>query len=253
MSDKTFYNVVEKLSDKHIVKLCPYLQNEPLADKRIIERISALKQLDFEWLEVATNASLLTEGKQILLLEALDGIRSEVRISFHGIDKYNYEKTMGLDFEAVLANIISFVKKAQSFPDCTVEIRCCGFSLGGGKPFIDKQEFTAFWHKHLCGSDGYRLDYFGHNDRAGNNDNNFGCNRPLNGAVCGRILDWVNIRYTGELILCCNDYQHEYILGDLNVSSLDDVLSGLKREVVIALASGRIKGSSPFICERCIG
>jgi hypothetical protein len=52
--------------------------------------------------------------------------------------------------------------------------------------------------------------------------------------------------------LCCEDYNEEYVVGDLAVQSVDDVLSGPALSRLRRLSYGLEQAPDDFMCRRCI-
>jgi len=60
-----------------------------------------------------------------------------------------------------------------------------------------------------------------------------------NGAI-GRIYGWLHVNAVGETFLCCNDYEFDYVFGDMNGECLSDIWRSEKHAEMIDRALGSI-------------
>ncbi len=263
MDDALFERIVGQLEGLEIGKLCPYLQNDPFMDPRILERIAFLKRtLDFKCLEVSTNAMAMTPARAEGLVELLADTTHDLWISFHGVDAASHEAIMGLSFERCLENILHLLRLAQDTP---LNIAL----VGGGEPMrrelvheynFSRDEYVAFWES-VFEDHGIarrpRIVHFRYHDRAGTIRRNGirlgSVVRPsLEGFRCPRIDGWLHFLYTGELVICCMDYHREQVFGDINTADLTDILDGPEYAALRAMVRGEAESPPDFICKRCI-
>ncbi len=260
MTDKIFNKIMKEVASIKFEKICPYLMNEPLTDPRFFKHLQKIKKLkNFDYIEVATNASLLNSEYANKLITVLEDVNNDIWISFHGVNENNYKEIMGLDFKKTLNNVCNFLVKADGKLKIKIQ--------GSGQPFIqrtnssnwfNKEEYFDFWNKifnDLNLTNRPKIFYFQYNDRAGNirNDLSFNFRRKsLDRFKCNRVDQWLHFLYTGELILCCNDYNKECILGDITKCSLKEILNSTERNEIIDMVEGRKKSPDDFICKRCV-
>ena len=237
INDKIFFKIIHEISGLKINKICPYFQNDPFTDKKIIERIKALvKHLNFKTLEISTNASGLTPDKADRLSAILENVPHEIWLSFHGINEITHEGIMGLNYEKCLNHIIYLLKITQNRP-LNVKI------VGAGRPMdkrlthpfnFPRSEYMDFWSQ-MFSRNGIkhppRVIYFEYHDRAGSikrNSINLGKTiRPdLKNFYCPRIDQWLHFLYNGDMILCCDDYKREQVFGNICKHSRKDILDG---------------------------
>jgi radical SAM protein with 4Fe4S-binding SPASM domain len=69
------------------------------------------------------------------------------------------------------------------------------------------------------------------------------------GCKYDREKEWLHILSTGQVVLCCMDWNREHILGDLNTNSISEVwgsekFRSLRKNVQHSQNNG-------FICNRC--
>lgn len=264
MSDEIYEKIIRDLSTYKIRKFCPYLENEPLLDKKLFRRIEyAYKILKPRWIEVSTNLSVLNDEILNNIVKVFGKIPHEIWISFHGISEKTYEDIMGLNFKRALGNVIKLVEVAQEVP-LNLIIRGAGRPRLPGENLNDwfgEKEYKEFWYNVLAR---YKrkpeISFFTYHDRANAKQlrkRNMSFNRifreNLEGFYCWRFDRWVHFLYTGEPILCCMDYEKETGFGktvkELSVREL--YLSPGYREM-LKKGIGLIDSEKDFICKRCI-
>jgi hypothetical protein len=263
MSEDTYRRIIHGLKEFKVKKFCPYLENEPLADRSIFERIDyAVSNLDIEWVEMSTNLALLDGDMLMKIKELFPRIRHEIWVSFHGASRQTYEEIMGINYERVLANVLSLVELAQEVP-LKIALRGAGFPrLDGGthKKWFTKEEYVRFWDNHLSGFKKRPVvTYFTYHDRAGakqlkERDMSFNVSgRDLNNFYCPRFDQWVHFLYTGQPILCCMDYNRETALdGSINDCSMKELYGSAQFIDLIRKGAGLAASGSDFMCKRCI-
>lgn len=258
MSDEVFDRVLEEVSKIRFEKICPYLMNEPLADRKIFDRIEGIKsRCNFGHIEVSTNATLLDETRARELIRVLQDVNNEVWISFHGTDEATYKEIMAANYRRTLENVKAFLTMADG--KLNVQVKGAGgphIPTEGSPSWFKKDEFDQFWTSifdELKLGTRPELFYFQYNDRAGNIGKlSYDFRRDtLEGFKCRRTDEWLHLLYTGELALCCNDYFKEHSLGDIRRNTLEEVLSGKQRTDTVDMVEGRAASPDTFICKRC--
>ena len=261
MKEEVYRRIVEQISRYKIGKFCPYF-DEPLLDPNIFERIEhALSRLDFQILELATNASLLSGALLDDLVRIFSGVPNEIWLSFHGIDKVSHESIMGLDYATCLENIHALIARAQS-QNLNLVIRGSGAPRVAGMNlpvWFTEEQFKAFWQEEFSRR-GYRrvprIDYFTYHDRAGaisRNEVNFSVIREsLDDFYCPRIDQWAHFLYTGETTLCCMDYHHGFVFGDITKRTIEEIYKSDEYFNLAQMVTGKCDSSADFICKRCV-
>ncbi|CCK80303.1 radical SAM/SPASM domain-containing protein [Desulfobacula toluolica] len=263
MDDDTYESIVNQLSEYTIGKFCPYLENEPFADKKIFDRIEyGVSRLNCRQLEVATNASFLNSSKIDNIIKLFNPINHEIWISFHGINKESYNAIMGLDFDKTKNNVLELIEKSQ---DSNINIIIRGSGQSRKKrnempEWFDEKEFDSFWENEFA-KNGFkkkpRLNYFTYHDRAGQikrNEINFSSiyRNNLENFYCCRFDQWAHFLYTGELILCCMDYHKKTVFGNINDNNLNQIFNSPGYIRLIKSGIGVEPSKPDFICKKCI-
>lgn len=258
MTDEVFDRILSEVAGVRFEKICPYLMNEPLADRKIFKRIEEIRRrCQFGHIEVSTNATLLDERRADELVRVLDGVANDIWISFHGVDPSTYRTIMRGRFDRTLANVKDFLAKTDG--KLKVQIKGTGephIPTEGCPSWFDEKEFRRFWES-VFDELGLRvrpeLFYFKYNDRAGNIGRlSYGFRRDsLEGFLCHRTDQWLHFLYDGSVALCCNDYHREHNLGSVVSTRLTRVLGGEQRRRIIDMVEGRAESPDDFICKRC--
>ena len=70
---------------------------------------------------------------------------------------------------------------------------------------------------------------------------------------CITMNEAVNITINGDLALCCNDYNHRHLFGNLKEHTLDSLLSGAAyTNIKKTIWGGGQKAPTTFICRHCV-
>ncbi|MCA1733457.1 MAG: SPASM domain-containing protein, partial [Acidobacteria bacterium] len=94
-------------------------------------------------------------------------------------------------------------------------------------------------------------------DRAGQLETGIGAedpSRPLRGCdlLGSRPIQHLHITPAGRCILCCQDYYENWIGGDLNRSSIREVLEGPEMAKLRRWTYGVEEAPADFLCRTCV-
>lgn len=263
MSWKTYELIIQNLKGYKIGKFCPYLNNEPLTDIELFDKIEyAVKNLDIKKVEISTNLALLNDDNILRMKKLLPTIPHEIWISFHGAGRETYEDIMGLNFDKTITNIMSIMELLQDIP-LKIVIRGAGIPRDGSKDYkhwFSKDDYLKFWDRQLSQfKKRPKIEYFSYHDRAGsrqltNKGLNFNyCRKDLMGFYCIRFDQWAHFLYTGELILCCMDYNRETVFNtNINEKTFKEIFTSPYYLDLIKKGCGINPSERDFICKRCI-
>ena len=137
-------------------------------------------------------------------------------------------------------------------------------SLYDYKDLEGRQKLIGWWKDYLTKlnipAQRYRLvgEYFNFGNRAGTVDRK---DKYMNGAHldskvplkanCAKIHAKMNIRYDGEVPICCEDALVQHSLGNVNSNTLTEIWYGDKmKEATLRLARGLRSEISP--CDKCV-
>lgn len=250
MSDLIFNLCLDAIQEMKIPSISMNQNNEPLLDKKIIERIEQVVSVGSVFdVFMNTNAVLLTEdvGKQLI-----DSGLHRLLIGFDGFSKNVYEQMrVGANYGLVMKNITRFLnlKKAMGAVFPVVRISFVRSSINEGEinawfdfwkekvEYITIQEFITpvldDSKSHLIPKSSLRKEVAG----------NFSiCKQPFERAI---------IRGNGDVLPCCSPGAMGMSIGNITTSSLREIWGG--REVAALREMFRQgKWQHHDICSKCI-
>lgn len=263
MSTDTYNKIIDNLQNFKVQKFCPYLENEPLLDTDLFNKIKyAIERLRPELVELSTNLSALTDPILNEIEDIFPVISHEIWISFHGASKESYEEIMGLDYDKTLENIFKLLDLSQKKP-LNIVIRGAGApktQKGKLNNYFTSKEYHVFWEDKLKGyKKKPKISFFEYHDRAGAEqlrDKNMSFDsvfrETLNGFYCVRFDRWMHFLYTGEPILCCMDYNKktafEQSIKDLTI---EELFSSPHFIDLLEKGTGMKSSQKDFICKKC--
>lgn len=217
--------------------------NEPTADKRFVDQVRTLREAGLPP-GTLTNGTGLTPKRVDALVE-LGGLRF-LSINLSTLDKERYAVDReGDHLELVMRNL-------EHAKDLPVAEEMDIVVLGKGDD-VHRRDFEEI-RTHFEGSR-FHVKYFEVMDRAGylqiglsaRNKTLCGCDN-----VGSRPLQHLHITPYGECLLCCEDYDGKYVVGDLRDESLDEVLRGDRFALMRRWVYGLESAPDDFICRSCV-
>jgi pyruvate-formate lyase-activating enzyme len=219
--------------------------NEPFCDKRIIDHVRTIK-------EAGLNPAILTNGTELTpeMVDAfvdLGGV-GYLAINIASIQREAYAVYHGRDnCERVLRNL-EYAKSRHAADKMAIVV------LGDGGA-LHRQNLEAIRNRFR--SSLFEIRPFACVDRAGYLDLGAKPERPRK-KLCGceefgsRPLQHILINSSGKCLFCCQDYAENYVVGDLNLETVEEVLTGPNLSSLRAQAYGLKKAPSDFICRKCV-
>jgi pyruvate-formate lyase-activating enzyme len=218
--------------------------NEPTADRRFLDQVRAIKAAGLPP-AVLTNGSGLTPERIDALVE-MGGLRF-LSINLSTLDRARYQRDRGGDH---LAGVLKNVDYAK---DKAVAQQMDMVVLGTGND-DHKRDFEEI-RERFAGSR-FEVKSFEVMDRAGYlqiglkpavpNQKLCGCDN-----VGSRPLQHLHITPRGLCVLCCEDYDEKYVVGDLAKESVDQVLRGPELARMRRWVYGLEEAPRDFICRGC--
>ena len=250
MSDDLFQQIVdEALTFPLLMKINPFLLNDPLVDRRIEEKIEYIARKKngriFPKIRIITNAGLLTAERAYRLLHSgLD----ELNISFHSIIPEVYEHMMPpLKFDKVMANILKLVelrdqaevKKKPRINVWTVLTKPVEENLSNER---------NYWKKLGVGFVARKLD----NRASADIDVEALGGRPMDLVQICPIPFWrAWIMWNGDMIMCCVDQERSNVLGNCVDRSIRDIWNDNAYQEL--RRRWRTRQLSGLLCDNCRG
>ena len=246
MPTELYERILGELSDykSTIEALFMINYNEPTADKRFVEQVRAIRAAGLPP-AVLTNGTGLTPDRVDALVE-MGGLRF-LSINLSTIDRERYRKERGGDHMVAVLKNLDYAKDKALAEQMDMVV----LGTGNADHKRDFEEITA----RFAGSR-FTVKYFEVMDRAGYLQIGAKPAAPI-GKLCGcdnvgsRPFQHLHITPHGKCVLCCEDYDEKYEVGDLNVESVADVLSGPKLAQMRRWVYGVEEAPANFICRGC--
>jgi len=237
LDSKIFEKVLKEIKKYSPQVIAPYLNNEPLMDKDIFSKIRKIRNvLPNTFIDFATNGSLLSLDKSQILLSDELGV-NEIKINIPSTIPKEYEMMTGLNYDKTLRNIKDFIDTAK---DKNFKGRFRIIIVSSETPEVD----LKFWQNLGIESKVYKKI-----SRGGIIETEYSTKEKITGCKYNREFEWIHILSTGEIALCCMDWNREHILGDLKNQSIKEIWEGTRYNQI----RQQIKFSEDkdFICNKC--
>lgn len=218
--------------------------NEPTLDRRFVDQVRAIKEAGLPPATL-TNGSGLTPRRVDALVE-MGGLRY-LSINLSTLDEARYEKDRGhRHLPQVLANV-EYAKDKAVAEEMDIVV------LGTGDE--DHQRDTEEITERFAGSR-FNVKSYEVMDRAGYLE--IGLKATLGKSLCGcenigsRPLQHLHITPRAKCVLCCEDYDEKYEVGDLNQQTVAEVLISPEFRQMRRWAYNVEEAPDDFICRRCV-
>lgn len=218
--------------------------NEPTVDPRFVDQVRALKAAGLPP-AVLTNASGLTP-ERIDKLVAMGGLRY-LSINLSTLDRERYRRERGGDHLDLVLRNLDYAKDKPLAEKSEMVV------LGTGND-DHRRDFEEI-SRRFAGSH-FEVKYYEVMDRAGylqighkpaSRDRRLcGCDN-----VGSRPLQHIHITPRATCVLCCEDYDGKYVVGDLTRESVEEVLTGPTMAMMRRWAYGLEEAPKDFICHGC--
>jgi len=247
MPTELWQSIVEQLAGRRDTMEAVVLNNynEPTVDPRFVDQVRELKAAGLPP-AVLSNGSTFTSDKVDAILD-LGGL-TYLSINISTVDRERYRKDRGKDhLPKVLANLDHMKDKPVAE---TMEL----VVLGHEDEVHDRE--VAALRKRFAGSH-FEVKPFTIMDRAGWLDVGLGVERQhlqLRGCenTGSRPLQHLHVTAEGKVVFCCEDYDEVHEVGDLNLASIEEVLSGPEMAKLRRWSYGIEEAPDDFICRNCV-
>jgi len=231
MDDGLFRHIIDEIRRTgNTRRICLMLQNEPLLDHKLPDRVRLAKELLSPSVQVrtVTNGTPLTPAMiEKLIASGIDSV--SVSIDAFNEDTYNRIR-QGLNFQRVMKNTLSLVERMGRRH---VDVSFLRQRENEG----EEDAFTGYWRRQ-----GIRTRFTEPTNRAGTLDSHERVRkaRPalwkklahplLNRLIpaCHHPFTSMTILWDGRVITCCEDWEPRDTVGDLSKQSLKEVWNGEK-------------------------
>jgi MoaA/NifB/PqqE/SkfB family radical SAM enzyme len=246
MTDELFDRIVEEL------KAFPSLEsvflqsyNEPTLDKRFLDHCRMLHAAGLP-VAVLSNGSGFTPAKTDALIQ--DAPLRYLCINLSTLDRERYKADRGEDHLPVVLRNVDYMKDKPLAQLMKIVV------LGTGN-VAHAQDYEAIRARYA----GSRFEVEQHvvMDRAGWLDIGLKAaerSQPLRGCdnVGSRPLQHLHITPRGRCVLCCEDYDEKYVVGDLRESTIAEVLAGDELAKMRRWVYGIEEAPDDFMCRDCV-
>lgn len=233
-----------------LVEVAPFLQNEPLLDRRMPEIVRTLKQrLPRAEVSLSTNGSLLTEELFDELVAA--GLDALV-FSLNALTPETFRKVQpGHEFASVVGNLeralerrpphLRMIVKAMAVRDSVLELDLPGRFSDLARRL---EEAQVPLHVSAISNRGGSLE--GYDDMLILEQTQSSRHK----SYCEDPFFNLNVLFNGDIIACCADWERKAILGNLGEQGLAEIWAGpAARHMRELVASGRYRELTP--CRDC--
>ena len=207
---------------------------EPFLDKTIVKKIKYAKEKGMT-VGFYSNASLLTEELSKEIIEAkLDSIT----ISFDGATKETYEKIRkNLKFEVTKRNVLGLINIRKRLNKKNPKINLVLVELEENKREIKK--FYNEWKEKVEGINIINMRNWANDIQKEGTKESFHFNKKIKRKPCALIWLKMVVDWNGDVVLCCDDWNHSTILGNLKNQTIEEIWNG---EKLRAIRQAHIKG-----------
>jgi MoaA/NifB/PqqE/SkfB family radical SAM enzyme len=247
MPDAFFERIVEELCAFRPTLESVFLQsyNEPTLDRRFVDFCRTIMSADLP-VAVLSNGSGFTPAKVDSLIAA-GGLRY-LCINLSTLDRDRYIHDRGADHLEVVLRNLDYLKDTPLAQQMNMVV------LGTGDQ-IHQDDFEAI-RERFAGSR-FEVQHHVVMDRAGWLDvglKPFEEPKRLAGCdnVGSRPLQHLHITPQGKCVLCCEDYDENYVVGDLTQSSILEVLEGPELARMRRWVYGMEEAPDDFMCRKCV-
>lgn len=250
MDDNLFEQIVdEALTFPRLMKINPFLLNDPLVDRKVEQRIEYITRKKgnrrFPQVRIITNAGLLTEERAYRLLHSgLD----ELNISFHSIVPDVYERMMPpLKFDKVMGNILKLVELRDKV-DARKKPKISVWTVLTKPVEANLRNEKKYWQDLGVGFVARKLD----NRASTDIDVTALGGRPMDLVQLCPIPFWrAWVMWNGDMIMCCVDQERTNVLGNCTERSIREIWNDAAYQDL--RQRWRTRRLSGLLCDNCKG
>lgn len=248
IDDALFARILDELRrwNHHVRKVNLFFDCEPLMDRRLHERIHALKEAGIRCVTIATNGSVLNDKRACEIIEAgLD----EIYISIDSLDAKTFEAIrLRLSFAQVYQNTLAFIRMRDEFGGRT---RIRVQMVVQESNVEETQRFADHWQPLLSPGD-LVVCHKAHNWGGAVKVMEFGDGATINTLPCTSLWSNAMIHVDGSVALCSVDTVQgsEHAIGHLRDGSIETIW---RSEAMAAMRRRHLEGlrEGHPLCDGC--
>ena len=247
MPTELFDRIVDELREFRPTLEGVFLQsyNEPTLDRRFVEHCTKLFAAGLP-VAVLSNGSGLTPQKADAIMSA--GTLRYLCINLSTLDREKYQQDRGEDHLGIVLRNLEFLRDKPLASEMRIVVL-------GEMNEQHERDFETIRDRFA----GSLFDVQKHHatDRAGWLEVGMKTLEPKkNLAGCelmgSRPIQHLHVTPAGACIICCQDYDENYVVGDLTKASVRDVLAGEEMARIRRWAYGVEEAPADFICRTCV-
>jgi pyruvate-formate lyase-activating enzyme len=247
MPDELFARIVGELTSYRETLESVFLQsyNEPTVDRRFLDQVRTLREHGLP-VAVLSNGSGFTPARTDAILEL--GPLRYLCINLSTLDRERYEKDRGADHLPLVLRNLEYMRDRAVADEMNIVV------LGTGDAVHDA-DYDAIAGRFADSR--FRVERHVVMDRAGWLDLGLKAAdrmRPLAGCdnVGSRPLQHLHITPHGKCVLCCEDYDEKYVVGDLTQNTIGEILEGDEIAKLRRWVYGIEESPADFMCRDCV-
>jgi radical SAM protein with 4Fe4S-binding SPASM domain len=223
MDMKLYKKIIDNCARLNIKLITLSFFGEPFLDKKIIEKIKYAKEKKMQ-VGLYSNASLLNKDLSKKIIESgLDGIT----ISFDGYSKETYEKIRkNLKFEVTKRNVLELINIKNKMKKSNPKITLVLVELEENKKEIGN--FYKEWKEKVDNINIINMRNWANDIQKEGTKESFHFNKKIKRKPCALIWLKMVVDWNGDVVLCCDDWNHSIILGNLKKQTIEEIWEGDK-------------------------
>lgn len=245
MPDEMFDSIVAQLLPFRSTIEGVFLQsyNEPTVDRRFVDLCKRLFDAQLP-VAVLSNGTGLTPNNVDALMRA--GTLRFLCVNLSTLDRQKYIDDRGVDHLPIVLKNLDYMRDLPFADQMRIVVL-------GEMNDAHRKDFEEI-RQRFAGSR-FEVEMHHATDRAGWLE--IGKNTPPIQRLAGcdllgsRPIQHLHITPSGECILCCQDYDADYVVGDLSKQTVVEVLEGDEMAKMRRMAYGLEDSPDDFICRRC--
>lgn len=239
-----YRSLVDQTVEWGIRRISPYMNNEPLLDSELPERIKYItdRKKDFQFTKINSNGSLPIER---VAKGLLDSGLDRINFSVQGLDPKSYQELMHLPLQKPLDNIDRLLEFKRTGGYKLPRIRVCMLVTKMIEP--QREAILEYWDERGVKVNFNQLENRGNHQAIPSEA--LATHELQQYDWCNRLFEQMYIAYDGRALMCCADWEYRGIMGDTKNDTLKTIWTnsryGSLRERFL---TGHIKG---MLCDGC--
>lgn len=238
-----FKKIIDDAFEIGVKRIHLYLHGEPLLHPQSMEMIRYIKTKGLSF-NLVSNGMMFDEDNMREFLDTGADLGDHVVFSILGYSKHIHETIMtGIDHDRVVRNLISLIEHRGKRKKHAPVVEVIFYAMPENEQ--EKIRFKKFWSG--------KADHVRIIPRISESFRNYkmqDTSAVVHQRRCPNIWERMAIFWNGDVSLCCEDVDGDYILGNLQSKSIRDVWNGEKMLVFKRLHQQYEQHKHP-LCSKC--